>query len=177
MALIPQPVPTTYTEGICSGYTPVSEIFTFNVACQPSRSSNQHFQIAWLNRYGQMDIYRFLFNRYQGLDISRQTYKSWNIDWGSDSPAKTQYSRGLNDSEVVMNETVVVNSGFVNQPTFQWLEELWTSNDVYEIQFDGGLAPINIINTEFEKKIEGNRTMYNLELQYLYSNNIQLLGR
>jgi hypothetical protein len=76
-----------------------------------------------------------------------------------------------------MNETVIVNSGFVNQPTFQWLEELWTSNDVYEIQMNGGLAPVNIINTEFEKKIQGNRTMYNLELQYLYSNNIQLLGR
>jgi hypothetical protein len=97
-----------------------------------------------------MDIYRFLFNRYQGLDISRQSYKSWNIDWGSPNPVKTQYSRGLNDSEVVMNETVIVNSGFVNQPTFQWLEELWTSNDVYEIQMNGGLAPVNIINTEFE---------------------------
>jgi hypothetical protein len=177
MALVPQPVPTTYFSGICSGYTPVSEIFTFNVACQPSRSLNQHFQIAWVNRYGHLDTYRFLFNRFQGLDISRQSYKSWNIDWGSENPLKTQYSRGLNDSEVVMNETVVVNSGFCNQPTFQWLEELWTSNDVYEIQFDGGLAPINIINTEFEKKIEGNRTVYNLELQYLYSNNIQLLGR
>lgn len=177
MAIVPQPVPTTYTSGICSGYTPVSEIFTFNVDCQPTRSQNQHFQLLWVNRYGHLDSYRFLFNRYQGLDISRQSYKSWNIDWGSENPVKTQYSRGLNDSEVVMNETVVVNTGFVNQPTFQWLEELWTSNDVYEIQFDGGLAPINIINTEFEKKIEGNRTVYNLELQYLYSNNIQLLGR
>lgn len=177
MAIVPQPVPTTYTSGICSGYTPVSEIFTFNVDCQPTRSQNQHFQLLWVNRYGHLDSYRFLFNRYQGLDISRQSYKSWNIDWGSENPVKTQYSRGLNDSEVVMNETVVVNTGFVNQPTFQWLEELWTSNDVYEIQFNGGLAPINIINTEFEKKIEGNRTVYNLELQYLYSNNIQLLGR
>ena len=177
MAIVPQPVPTTYITGICSGYTPISEVFTFNVECQPTRSQNQHFQLAWINRYGHMDIYRFLFNRYQGLDISRQSYKSWNIDWGSPNPVKTQYSRGLNDSEVVMNETVIVNSGFVNQPTFQWLEELWTSNDVYEIQMNGGLAPVNIINTEFEKKIQGNRTMYNLELQYLYSNNIQLLGR
>lgn len=177
MAIVPQPVPTTYTEGICSGYTAVSEIFTFNVDCQPTRSQNQHFQLVWVNRYGHLDSYRFLFNRYQGLDISRQSYKSWNIDWGSENPVKTQYSRGLTDSEVIMNETVVVNTGFCNQPTFQWLEELVTANEVYEIQFDGGLSPVNIINTEFEKKIEGNRTVYNLELQYLYSNNIQLLGR
>lgn len=177
MALIPQPVPTTWTEGNCSGYTPVSEVFTFNITCGPSRSSNQHLQLMWLNRYGHYDFYRFLFNRYEGLNITRQTYKSWNIDWGSNDPVKTQYSRGLTDSEVQMVQTVVVNTGFVNQPTFEWLEECWTSNQVYEIQPNGGLFPVNILNTEFERKIQGNRTIYNLELQYVMSNNIRLLGQ
>jgi len=177
MALIPQPVPTGYTEGNCVEYTPVSEIFTFNLTCGPTRSANQHIQLMFLNRYGQFDYITLLFNRFQGLSISRQSYKSLNIDWGSNDPQKTQYSRGLNDSNVVMVETVIVNSGFVNQPTFQWLEELYTSNLVYEITTEGGLAPVNILNTEFEKKIQGNRTIYNLELQYVYSNNIKLLGK
>lgn len=177
MALIPQTPPTGYTEGNCIEYTPVSEIFTFNLTCGPTRSANQHIQLMFLNRYGQFDYVTLLFNRFQGLSISRQQYKSLNIDWGSDAPAKTQYSRGLNDSNVVMVETVIVNSGFVNQPTFQWLEELYTSNLVYEITTQGGLAPVNILNTEFEKKIQGNRTIYNLELQYVYSNNIKLLGK
>jgi len=92
-------------------------------------------------------------------------------------PQKTQYSRGLNDSEVSMVQTVIVNSGFINQPQFEFLEELYTSNLVYEIQTNGGLYPVNIINTEFERKIQGNRTIYNLELQYVYSNNIKLLGK
>ena len=177
MALIPQPVPTSWTEGNCSGYTPVSEVFTYNITCGPTRSLNQHLQLMWLNRYGHYDYYTFLFNRYEGLNINRQTYKSWNIDWGSDNPVKTQYSRGLTDSEVQMTETIVINSGFVNNPTFQWLEELFTSNQVYEIQTDGSLYPVNILNTEFERKIEGNRTLYNLELQYVLSNNIRLLGQ
>jgi hypothetical protein len=176
MALIPQPNPTTYTSGNCVTYTPISEIFTFNVSPYCTRSLNQHLPLMFLNRYGHFDYYSMQFNRYQGISISRQQFKSWNIDWGSNNPVKTQYSRGLNDSEVVMVETVIVNSGFVNQPTFEWLEELYTSNLVYEIQTDGGLFPVNILNTEFEKKIEGNRTIYNLELQYVYSNNIKLLG-
>jgi hypothetical protein len=117
------------------------------------------------------------FERYQGLSIQRQQYKSLNIDWGSSDPQKTQYSRGLNDSEVVMVETVLVNSGFVNQPMFEFYEELFTSQLVYEITTNGGLAPVNILNTEFEKKIQGNRSIYNVELQYVYSNNIKLLGR
>jgi hypothetical protein len=118
-----------------------------------------------------------LFNRFEGLNIARQTYNSWNVDWGSNDPVKTQYSRGLTDADVTMVNTVIVNSGFVNQPTFQWLEELWTSNQVFEIQTDGGVAGVNILNTEFERKIEGNRTIYNLELQYVYANNIKLLGQ
>jgi hypothetical protein len=99
------------------------------------------------------------------------------LDWGSDNPNKTQYSRGLTDSEVVMAETIVANTGFLNQPDFMFLEELWTSNEVYEIQPDGGLYGVNILNTDFIKKIEGNRTLYNLELTYVYSNNIKLLGK
>jgi hypothetical protein len=76
-----------------------------------------------------------------------------------------------------MVETVLVNSGFVNTPMMEFYEELVTSQLVYEITQDGGLAPVNILNTEFEKKIQGNRTIYNVELQYVYSNNIKLLGR
>ena len=177
MALIPQTPPTGYTEGNCVVYQPISEIFTFNITCGPTRSANQHIQLMFLNRYGHFDYVNLLFNRFQGISIERQQFKSLNIDWGSPDPQKTQYSRGLNDSNVVMVETVLVNSGFVNQPTFQWLEELYTSNLVYEITTDGGLAPVNILNTEFEKKIQGNRTIYNLELQYVYSNNIKLLGK
>jgi hypothetical protein len=176
MALIPQPVPTSYILGNCVTYTPVSEIFTFNVNCQPTRSENQHLQLMWLNRYGHYDYYTFLFNRYEGMSIERQTYNSMNIQWGTTDFVKTQYSRGLNDSDIVMVQTNIVNSGFVNQPTFEWLEELYTSNLVYEIQPDGGIYPVNILNTEFERKIQGNRTIYNLELQYVNSNNIKLLG-
>jgi hypothetical protein len=110
------------------------------------------------------------------MSIERQTYNSMNIQWGTTDFVKTQYSRGLNDSDVVMVQTNIVNSGFVNQPTFEWLEELYTSNLVYEIQTDGGIYPVNILNTEFERKIQGNRTIYNLELQYVNSNNIKLLG-
>lgn len=177
MSLIPQPVPNTFTLGNCSGFTPCSEVFTFNVVCGITRSANQHLQLAFSNRYGMMDFVTMRFERFQGMSIQRQQFKSLNIDWGSENPQKTQYSRGLNDSEVVMVETVLVNSGFVNEPMFLFYEELFTSQLVYEITTQGGLAPVNILNSEFEKKIQGNRTVYNVELNYVYSNNIKLLGR
>jgi hypothetical protein len=118
-----------------------------------------------------------MYERNEGINIERQQYKQYNIDWASTSPSYEQYSRGLTDSNVDMNLTVVVNSGFINQAEFQYLEELYTSNEVYEVQTDGGLSAVNIISTEFVRKIEGNRYIYNLELSYVYSNNIQLLGK
>jgi hypothetical protein len=177
MGLIPQTPPTGYTQGNCVNYVPVSEKFTFNIVPNCSRSANEHRQLMFLNRYGHYDYYNFIFNRYEGLDIQRQTFNSWNIDWGSDNPNKTQYSRGLQDSVVIMTETVIVNSGFIEQPIFYWLQELYTSNLVYEIQADGSLAPINVVNTEYALKNVGNRTIYNVELTYVYANNISLLGR
>ena len=179
MSVLPQPNPTSYIENQCSATTfqAVSEIFRFNLEDNCSRSATQHLQLMFLNRYGHYDYYTFLAERNEGINIERQTYSSWNLDWGSSDPNQAPYSRGLTDSDVVMNQTVVVNTGFINQPDFMFLEELYTSNEVYEIQTDGTLRPVNIINTEFIKKIEGNKSIYNIELTYVYSNNIKLLGK
>jgi hypothetical protein len=75
-----------------------------------------------------------------------------------------------------MTETVLVNSGFIEQELFFWIQELYTSNLVYEIQYDGSLRPVNIVNTEYAIKNVGNRSIYNVEITYVYSNNISLLG-
>lgn len=176
MAIKPQPVPTTYTLGNCSGYTPVSEIFTFNIEPVCNRSGNTIYQFMFKNRYGHYDYFLFQAGKDEGLDISRQSYKEWSVDWGSYDPSKEPYSRGQVDATVSIIETHVANTGFLNHPDFMFLEELWTSNEVYEIQHDGNLRPINIVNTEFIRKNKGNRTITNLELTYVYSNNISLMN-
>jgi len=176
MAITPQPVPTTYVLGNCTGYTPVSEIFTFNIEPICNRGGeNIQRQLMWKNRYGHWDYYTFTAGKSEGLSIERQSYKSWNVDWGSSDPSMVQYSRGQTDVNVYMTETHVINSGFLNQPDFMYLEELYTADEVYEIRQDARLIPINIINTDFVRKSKGNRDIFNIELTYVYSNNISLL--
>jgi hypothetical protein len=99
-----------------------------------------------------------------------------NVAWGSSNPIKTTYSRGTTDFQTDILETHIVNSGYINFPEFVWLEELYTTNDAYLIQHDGTLFPINIVGNDFVRKTKGTRTMYNLELTYVYSNNIRLLN-
>jgi hypothetical protein len=172
----PQPVPTGYTIGNCSGYTPVSEIFSFNIETISCRAGEDiQRQLMWKNRYGHYDYYTFTAGKSEGLSINRQSFTTWLNDWGSSSPSVERYSRGQTDFQVSMNETHVINSGFLNIADFQYLEELYTSDDVYEIRTDGLLTPINIVNTEFIRKTKGNKDIVNIELTYVYSSNIDLL--
>lgn len=176
MSLTPQPVPTGYTEGNCSGYTPVSEVFTFNVETFCNRAGVRQLQLMFKNRYGHYDYFTFLAGKDEGLGIERKSYKKWNVDWGSNDPLKQSYSRGTTDANVKITETHVIYTGFLNQPEFMYIEELYTSNEVYEIQEDGNLRPIVILDTEFIRKNKGNKVITNLELTYAYSNNISLFN-
>ncbi len=177
MGITPQPVPTPYTLGNLSGFTPVSELFTFNIEQVSCRAGeNVQRQFMWKNRYGHWDYYTFTAGLSEGVDIERFTMKQWNVDWGSQNPTWEQYSRGLEDWALTMTETHVANTGFLNQPDFMFLEELYTSNEVYEITSSGGLTPINVVNTEFTIKNKGNRTITNIELTYVYSSDITLIG-
>jgi hypothetical protein len=128
------------------------------------------------NRYGAWDYFRFEKFRSEGLGINRQTYGQYNTTWGSSNPTKTTYSRGTTDYQTEILETHIVNSGFLNDPEFSWLEELYTTNDAYLIQENGTLFPINIVNAEFVRKTKGDRGITNIELTYTYSNNIKLLN-
>lgn len=166
--------PSGGTAPCVTGYVPVSEIFQFNMV--PSCNFFLNPQIMFKNRYGAWDYFRFQKYRSEGIAIDRQTYGQWNIAWGSSNPIKTTYSRGTTDYQTQMVETHIVNSGYLNDPDFVWLEELYTTNDAYLVKEDGTLFPINIIGSEFVRKTKGNRSMTNIELTYIFSNNIKLLN-
>jgi hypothetical protein len=175
----PSVQPTTLSPsggtGPCvTSYVPVSEVFQFWV--EPDCNYFLNEQIMFKNRYGAWDYFRFQKYKSEGLGIDRQTYGQWNIAWGSSNPIKTTYSRGTTDYQTNILETHIVNSGYLNDPEFVWLEELYTTNDAYLVNPDGSLFPINIIGTEFVRKTKGNRSMTNIELTYVYSNNIKLLN-
>jgi len=174
----PSVEPNTFTPSggtqPCANYVPVSEIFQFNVVGNCNFFENDI--IMFKNRFGVWDYFRFQKYRSEGIGINRETYGQMNVAWGSSNPIKTTYSRGTTDFQTDILETHIVNSGYINFPEFVWLEELYTTNDAYLIQHDGTLFPINIVGNDFVRKTKGTRTMYNLELTYVYSNNIRLLN-
>jgi len=160
----------------CQDFLPVSELFTFNLECEYDAFNSRQF--IFKNRFGTWDYYRFNYKKTEEIAIDRERYKKFSIDYGSSNPTKSTYRRGLTDYTTQIREVHTVNTGFINEPDMYYLEELYTSNDVYIILSDGTIFPVNIISTSFEKKTAGRgKEITNLTLQYEYSNNIKLLNK
>ena len=177
MSVPVNPVPTSYISGNCETYTAVSELFTFEIEPDCTRGYNQK-QFMFKNRFGLYDYMWFKGSIEEGLGISRQNYKTWSVSW-TDKLAnlnKQRYDRGLTDADVSIIETHIVNTGFITLEEFQWLEELMTSSEVYIVNDDNQLRPVNVTNAEYVRKIENFQPIYNLEITYVYANNIALVG-
>tara|TARA_R110000823_G_scaffold4498_3_gene17482 strand:+ start:1647 stop:3407 length:1761 start_codon:yes stop_codon:yes gene_type:complete len=160
----------------CPDYQPVSELFTFNIQCQYDAFNSRQF--IFKNRFGTWDYFRFNYKKVEQIDIDRERYKKFSIDYGSSNPQKTTYRRGITDYSTQIREIHTVNTGFINQSDMYYLEELYTSNDVYLILDNNDLFPVNIISTSFDKKTAGRgKEITNLTLQYEFSNNIKLLNK
>ena len=161
----------------CPDFDYVSEIFQFNIIddCDNPYDTNQFL---FKNRYGTWDYYTFRKKKVEQIDITRETYKKFDIDYGSSNPTKDSWSRGLTDYSTNIREIHTYNTGFINEPDMYYLEELYTSNDVYMILDNGVPFPINIITTDFEKKTKGRgKEITNLTIQFEFANNIQLLDK
>lgn len=181
-----EPTPTpTYTptlppvnpdREICNDYIYVSEVFQFNIQDECNHYGTNQFMFK--NRYGTWDYYSFNKKKIEQIDISRERYDKFDISYGSEDPVKTNWGRGLTDYSTQIKEIHTYNSGFINEPDMYYLEELYTSNDVYMILDNGVPFPINILSREFEKKTKGRgKEITNLTIQFEFSNNIKLLDK
>ena len=183
-ALPPTPTPTftptppsAGSRSSCPVWEPSSEIFQFNIIddCNNPYDTNQFL---FKNRYGTWDYMTFRKKKVEQIDISRERYSKFDIDYGSADPIKEAYSRGLTDYSTQIREIHTYTSGFIPEPDMYYLEELFTSNDVYMILDNGNPFPINVLNTEFEKKTKGRgKELTNLTLQFEFANNIKLLDK
>lgn len=139
----------------CSKYTPV--------------------RIMFLNRLGAFDYFSFDL-------VSRDTINSEKITYKKNLPISYYYGTTSGNRErTVLNSTnqksKKVTSNWVTDEISTWLEELWTSPEVYEIQNPGlseQYIPIVIKTTSYEIKKRINDQLYNYEMEYEYASEVNV---
>jgi hypothetical protein len=151
--------PTNSTSRMTQGpIGPVSEIFYFYLYnnCLPENT-----RIAFLNSKGGFDYYTFQSYRQDTRKITSTSYDSRYFSTDLQTPDR-DYGRTTKTFGTDVSQEFVVESDYLSVPYGNWLEQLFTSPQVYEVKPDyvspmdrqdkiyKDLRPIQVLSTQVD---------------------------
>ena len=128
-------------------------------------------RLFFLNKLGGYDGFTFKHKAKINADIKRSNYKKPQGTWSS----STVFGYGLSDRadtqyDTNIEDTITLVSDYITEEESIWLEELFTSPDVY-LDRDGVEIPINITATSYETKQTAVAKLINYTIEFTYSYN------
>ena len=150
---------------------PISEEITFLIDTECYRFTQK--RLMWLNRLGGWDFFTFNMRSDVTTNINRNEYKR-NLRSYNSTSGLYNYSmgdRGYTTYIVDANDTETVFSNWIKDDELQWLEELYTSPEVYLIEDTNNMMPINITDESFTRGNRENFGLTSYQISYKHSNN------
>lgn len=153
-------------QGFDSGNNAVTERYFYTLVSNCSRYPKRRLQ--FLNKLGGYDFFDFTLVSKENTDIERSIYKKGLGTASSHAFTYTNEDRGYSQFHTRLKDKVSIQSDFVAEDVYAWLEELISSPDV---RLDDGtnLIPINITTATHEKKQVVNEKLFNLSIEYTLS--------
>ena len=157
----------------------LSEVRTFLIDKECFRYTQKRFK--WKNRLGGWDFFTFNLRSDKTVSIERSTYRKALKKYKDNglNPATYGYSvgdRGNNVYNVKASDSELVFSNWLTNDEASWLEELFTSPEVY-IFDDAGVTPLPIILTDTSLTIGEKENIglisYSINYTKAYNKNIQ----
>lgn len=153
----------------------IGQMTTFNIksCCE----TVQPYKVAWLNKDGGFDFYKFSARVDKKLNIERtEFYQKMGKVQGNNYYAYRPGDKGRTNWNTTSIESWVVNSDWLTQKELDWLTNLYESPEVYLIQegrrtspsqawVEPVVIPLNIRNTEVELH---NKSWKNTETGRMY---------
>lgn len=123
-------------------------------------------RIVFLNRMGGYDYWTFNKDNKRTVNINRSEYKrvlgpNYNIG-----------ERGQTTLSQDVNHVFSLNSNWISESDYAYLEELISSEDIYIVENNASLTPINITDTSYVIKTQLRDNLFNLTINYKLSYNI-----
>ncbi len=114
-----------------SSFLPISEAFSITLDRRPTK--NTPYRLWWLNRLGGFDSYTFTLNNKRTVSSTRNAYTKLLGNPGTATYAynPTFGPRGRTVLSVDAQETQTFQSNWLTEEEALWMEELFTSPEVY----------------------------------------------
>lgn len=144
---------------------PISEKFRFKI--NKKCSEYERIRLCWLNRHGGWDYFTFNRDSKKTLEVQRTQYtKTMKWDYAVGDRGDTILSQKAKD-------TFTLNSDWVTEYEARWIEELFSSPEVYQVS-NGEILPIIITDNTFVTQTYLRNQIFNIQVNYRYSYNINL---
>jgi hypothetical protein len=130
--------------------------------------------LAWINSLGAWDYYTFELASIETLNIQRETittnYGNWNA---AANFSYGQYESGEMVTKIEANKEYTINSDWLDDEYFIWLQELLMSKEVYYCNSDGVFNPIILTDNSYEIKSQLNKKLNSLTLKFKLAHKIR----
>ncbi len=147
--------------------TVTSETRTYFVEDVCTKTEAQ--RLFFLNKLGGYDAITFKNKTKINADIVRSNFKKPQGTWiNSNSFAYGQSDRAVTQYDTNIKDTFTIVSDWLTEEQSEWIEQLFTSPDVY-LDRNGVEIPINITASSYETKQTAVAKLINYTLEYTYS--------
>jgi len=149
----------------------ITKTYRFDIA---DCSKYTPIQLAWVNSLGAWDYYTFELASIETLNIQRETITTNYGNWNAGAVfSYSQYERGEMVTKIEADKEYTVNSDWLDDEYFVWLQELLMSKDVYYCNSDGTFNPIILTDNSYEIKSELNKKLNSLTLKFKLAHKIR----
>lgn len=154
-----------------SSNTKMSEVITFNIKEYGKFGGNQ---IAFLNRLGGFSYFTFTGKQYTNTKLERFNYLKNKYDLDGTEWVKVDNVGGYTNYSNHVETEYIFNSDYIDQPTFDFMEELFTSPAVYWITDE--VKPIVITDTDWfnKKKINEKVISFSIKAVDAYNKKVKI---
>lgn len=106
-----------------------------------------NIRIKWKNRYGQFDYFNFNLVSRTTFNVNRQQYQPQLGNWDGATFSYNQYDSQIQNYLIDTNQTLTVNTDYVDEAYNDIFKQLMVSDEVYWVYVEGSsesLRPISI---------------------------------
>ena len=127
------------------------------------------YNLVFQNRWGGFDSAQFTKVSRETITVERQRFEKTDYTFPSGIFTQNIKNRGKTTFHVESKESVQLNSDWLTDAEFEWLQELITSPMVYSVE-DGALVPVEINTNTYEvrKSVNDGASQLVIDMEYGY---------
>ena len=130
-------------------------------------------QLAWVNELGAWDYYTFELASTEKLNIQRDTIRKTYGNWDAAAAfSYEKYERGEDIIKIEADKEYTVNSDWLEDSDFVWLQSLLMSKEV-QVYLNSEWLPVIITDNNYQFKKSVNNKLNQLSLSYKLSHKIR----